>query len=188
MTAKVPFEYPQSLEEYMVTEKEFLARNPQYTILCSGGAVFNDKDQLLLVQRAKEELAFANFWEIPGGKVDDTDETILHAVAREVKEETGLDVTRFVRKIGEFGWEEFSKRTQETAVWQKLIFEVEVKTFEIQLDPLEHQDYLFATEEEVAQDMAGQVTLRWITPINKELNLEAFKLRRQGNTTRAEAA
>jgi 8-oxo-dGTP pyrophosphatase MutT (NUDIX family) len=31
--------------------------------------------------------------------MDDTDETILHAAARELKEETGLTATRAVRKV-----------------------------------------------------------------------------------------
>lgn len=34
--------------------------------------------------------------------MDDTDETILHAAARELKEETGLTAIRVVRKVAQF--------------------------------------------------------------------------------------
>lgn len=114
--------------------------------------------------------------------MDDTDETLLHAVAREVKEETGLDVTHVVRKVGEFGWGEFSKRRGRHVVWRKLIFEVEVKSLDtVELDPEEHQDYVFVTEEETMADRtAAGVPLSWITPPNKEMNIEAFRLRRGG--------
>ena len=53
--------------------------------------------------------------EIPGGKMDDTDETVLHAAARELREETGLIATRVVRKVAQFT---FSDRPNKT--WLKV--------------------------------------------------------------------
>lgn len=178
-------EYSQSLEKYAIREEEYYKQNPQYQVVCTGAVIFNDEGKMLLVQRAKEEKAFPNFWEIPGGKVDDTDESLLHAVAREIKEETGLDVSRVVRKVGEFGWGETSKKTGREHVWRKLIFEVEVSNSDVVLDPIEHQDFLYATEEDVVNDRSGEVALRWITPPNKAMNLEAFKLKREGDTATA---
>ncbi|KAF2662665.1 hypothetical protein K491DRAFT_686542 [Lophiostoma macrostomum CBS 122681] len=176
--ARASFEYPPALQQYMITEAEFFEQNPQYGKLCTGVVVFDDAGRMLLVQRAKEEKAFPNLWEIPGGKVDDTDESILHGVARELKEEAGLDVTRVIRKIGEFGWEEYHTIRKRQEVWRKLIFEVEVKELNVVLDPEEHQHYVFATEEDVLQDKAGGIQLTWISPPNKAMNLEAFKSRR----------
>ena len=123
--------------------------------------------------------------EIPGGKVDSTDETVLHAVAREVKEETGLDVTRFVRLVGAFGWEDYHERRQQHEVWHKLVFEVETRALDVALDPVEHQSYLFATEEEVRSDCAAGTALTWISPPNKEMNLAAFRMRREAPTDAA---
>lgn len=57
--------------------------------------------------------------EIPGGKVDTTDETLLHAVARELKEETGLTAVRVVHKVQQF---EFSiqRPGRSPEVWRKV--------------------------------------------------------------------
>ena len=47
--------------------------------------------------------------------MDDTDETVLHAAARELREETGLIATRVVRKVAQFT---FSDRPNKT--WLKV--------------------------------------------------------------------
>jgi 8-oxo-dGTP diphosphatase len=54
------------------------------------GAVVLDRDRVLLIKRAHEPLK--GQWSMPGGGVE-VGETLEQAIAREVKEETGLDVT-----------------------------------------------------------------------------------------------
>ena len=52
----------------------------------------NGERLLLLIQRAKED-HWPNFWEAPRGKCDKgKNESLIHCLKREVKEETGLDV------------------------------------------------------------------------------------------------
>lgn len=61
------------------------------------GAVCIDSDQrILLIQRGKEPAR--GQWSLPGGRVE-PDEEALHAVVREVREETGVTVA----VIGEVG-------------------------------------------------------------------------------------
>jgi 8-oxo-dGTP diphosphatase len=54
--------------------------------------------RILLVKRGT--VVFKGYWALPGGRVD-TGETAEHAIVREVKEETGLDV-EVMRSIGEY--------------------------------------------------------------------------------------
>ena len=56
------------------------------------------QDKILLIKR--RTLPFTGYWALPGGRVD-PGETVEQTIAREVKEETGLDV-EVVRKMGEY--------------------------------------------------------------------------------------
>jgi mutator protein MutT len=63
-------------------------RFPERPIVGVGGVIV-DGDRVLLIKRAHEPLK--GEWSLPGGAVD-VGETLRQAVAREVREETGLDV------------------------------------------------------------------------------------------------
>lgn len=51
--------------------------------------------------------------------MDDSDETILHAAARELKEETGLTAIRGVRKVAQFTFLD-GGRNRPTKTWLKV--------------------------------------------------------------------
>lgn len=65
------------------TEKRFEGVN------CAGAIVRDAEGRVLLVQRANEPSR--GHWSVPGGRIEDG-ETPQDAAAREVREETGLDV------------------------------------------------------------------------------------------------
>ncbi len=56
------------------------------------------QDKILLIKR--DTVPFKGYWALPGGRLD-PGETIEQCCVREVKEETGLDVS-IVRKVGEY--------------------------------------------------------------------------------------
>ena len=62
MTNSKPLDYPPDLQEYAVSEAEYLRKHHQYDVLVSGAIVFNKDGKLLLVQRAADEKAFPNYW------------------------------------------------------------------------------------------------------------------------------
>jgi len=79
-------------------------REERQLVVGVGGVVIRDS-RVLLVRRAHEPLA--GRWSIPGGRVE-WGETLQQAVVREMREETGLDVSvgpllEVVERIGEGG-------------------------------------------------------------------------------------
>jgi 8-oxo-dGTP diphosphatase len=58
-------------------------------IVCAGAIVRDEAGRILVVRRANEPAA--GLWSVPGGRVE-PGETPAEAAAREVREETGLDV------------------------------------------------------------------------------------------------
>ncbi|MDD5413177.1 MAG: NUDIX hydrolase [Methylobacter sp.] len=54
-----------------------------------GGIVFNDKRQVLMIQRNQPPAM--GLWSVPGGKLE-AGESLSDACKREIKEETGLDI------------------------------------------------------------------------------------------------
>jgi 8-oxo-dGTP pyrophosphatase MutT (NUDIX family) len=124
-----------------------------------------------------------NKWEIPGGAVDPEDETLLRGAARELWEEAGLVATRFTTFVFGHPTSEvgniFTNRDG-TRRYCRVVFMAEVDGWEeVKLDPAEHQDYAWATEEEVAAQKVGERSI----PITHEsvhaTLMEAFRLRRQ---------
>src|SRR3990167_2845410 len=63
----------------------------KYQQVCTGGLIFNKKEELLVVKRADDDDFMPGYWEIPGGGTDYGENT-KEALAREISEELGLAV------------------------------------------------------------------------------------------------
>ncbi|KAH8899084.1 hypothetical protein GQ53DRAFT_742185 [Thozetella sp. PMI_491] len=160
------FTYNPSLSEFAVPMKDYLHKHPQYGVIGTGALVFTSAPEstdaggkrLLLLQRAAHDSNPLR-WEVPGGAVNLEDESILHGLAREVWEETQLLVTRVVRRVG-VGQTFKSRKGQQVL---KLSFEVEVKGTlqdrpEVTMDPNEHADFVWVTEDEARRHWADGPT------------------------------
>jgi 8-oxo-dGTP diphosphatase len=66
---------------------------PQTPLLTTDCVIFNKDDAVLLIRRKHHP--FAGFYALPGGFVD-VGETVDSACIREVREETGLDVSDLI--------------------------------------------------------------------------------------------
>ena len=199
---------PPELQPLAVPLGHILHERRAYTSLAVGAFIFTpgenaSSSRLLMVQRAASEQGFPNCWEVPGGSSEYEDPTILHSVAREVFEETGLRLTRFVRQIGK-GLEFSTGPAQSRKLWLKLDFEIEVaeignallsnlgsattleeesstkvsNSIDVVLDSSEHQAYRWLREEEIRSAKVGEGSLPLIGEDQKEAILQAFELRK----------
>lgn len=201
VASPIQIRVPPELVGLRVNVKTFLEVNSHdgfiYDRLVVSACIFaprNSHDpepRLLIVQRAADETAFPNKWEVPGGSCDHIDPTVAHSLGREVFEETSLRLTRFCRKVGESNsWTDGRDSTK----WLKLTFEIEVEEVHglggqytkegyeqviIKLDPKEHQKYAWVTEDEIKHSHPTSGPYPTITEAQNEKILEAFALHRE---------
>ncbi|EON66078.1 hypothetical protein W97_05321 [Coniosporium apollinis CBS 100218] len=193
-SAQEPFLVPPELVHLSIPLKTFQEQHPDIQGLVIGALVYCG-DRLLLLQRSASD-SYPNRWEVPGGSCDLEDETVLHAVARELFEETGLRATRIVRQVGD-GVSFQTGRPSSVKNWLKLSFEVEVASgdlngqadaegkfsnqayqgFPVKLDPAEHQRFIWVKEEELRQKSASGLPLSFISVDQVSLMLVALGAR-----------
>jgi 8-oxo-dGTP pyrophosphatase MutT (NUDIX family) len=182
------FTYHPSASLFATSLRTYLAEHSdtQYSYIAVGALVFDrvesTKSKLLLLQRAAND-SMPNRWEIPGGCCEDTDETILHGVARELWEEAGLNATFIGPSVGSPYL--FSSGSGNKICKFTFVVETEhaaERRPEVRTDPLEHQRFLWASEDEVRSKRAGSVDLVFTTQRQEDTILAAFaQLARNGD-------
>lgn len=165
--------------------------------------------RVLLIQRAKTD-SLPEKWEIPSGVVSNNpqkDATVAQAVARELWEETGLTAKRLVRLVaappaeseegtmitaarrgeGDDGFV-FSNSTK-TKVFCRYVFEVDVEEgleegseLHVKLNPWEHHNFVWATEQEVRDCIFNdnKLEIDFTSDHLRRLILEGFRLKMEG--------
>lgn len=61
-------------------------------IICSSGFILNSKNEFLMLQRSPNDNFLPGYWELPGGRIDNG-EDLVSGLQREIKEESGLEVS-----------------------------------------------------------------------------------------------
>lgn len=179
-----PATWPESLASFSVTASAYLAAHyePSVKSIAACILVFS-RDRILLLRRALTD-TMPGLWEPAGGGVED-DESLLAAAQRELKEETGLSASHIVRVVSE-GKDEVpgSLITDDKngTMFVKFAFEVDVEGEGepvINLNPEEHDEYVWATEDEVMGDRFAGFT-GWTRPGTKKFVVNGFRLRQEG--------
>ena len=116
------------------------------------GAIVFKGNRILLLKRAAHEIYYPNVFELPSGNVDETDPTLGHALAREVKEETGLTITSVLSELLPPFEYETSKmvggvQVSKSCVQVNFVVEVEGDQIVVNLD--EHSVGIWAGAEEL---------------------------------------
>lgn len=176
------FSHDTSLSQFNIPFKTWIqTNNKPWDGIATGALVFDTSNRVLLVQRTSHD-SMPNLWEVPGGAVDPEDPSILYGCARELWEEAGLVARRMESLVTEgAGREAFQEFRNSTG--QKLIgkfqFVVEIGEGQVvRLDPNEHQDFVWATEEEVMLERVGDKQTPFTKKRHRDVILEAFSLRR----------
>lgn len=161
------FDYHSSVAEFAVPKQSYLAARPGATFGCIATSTLvvdtslASEPRILLLQRAASD-EDPNKWEPPGGACEDGDESILHAAARELWEEAGLQAARIG---GPIGAPHFFTLDDGKEVCQ-FNFAVHPRTdgalsAAVKLNPEEHQRFVWATESEVKVRKAGGMDLNF---------------------------
>ncbi|ORY60053.1 NUDIX hydrolase domain-like protein [Pseudomassariella vexata] len=181
---------PASLATYQISPTAYITQHEdKITHLVAGAIVFHNS-RILLIQRSRQEIYEPLKWEVPGGSCEPTDETIIASAVRELWEEAGLIATAMIDVV-----EDGHDWVDEWGGWRKITFVFEVEKTrgvakggleeveeapEVKLDPTEHGDFTWVTEEEVKEGRKGWRVFSWISEEQKQTILDAFELLREG--------
>lgn len=173
-----PFPFAPELVTHSLSPKSWhIFYNNKYTGIVSGALVFNDDGHVLLLRRASSDFVPGK-WEPPGGMVEQDDQSLLHACARELKEEAGL-VPHYMR--GAVG-EGYSFEGSEGKLYYRFTLLIDVEEGEVKTDPAEHSEYRWATEKEVREEKMADGTEMSITfPAVKEVLLQGLRMKNVPN-------
>lgn len=162
------------LSQFNVPLDEFSATKPGFTDFGVGGLIVTppsateqqEQWRILLLQRAPTD-SYGNYWEGPGGGLDPgEDATILAGAAREVHEESGLRVSRFVDLVAVDEWSRV--KPDGLHVVAKFTFLVEVEgqgtgeQLQVKLEETEHQAFVWATKEDIEEGVEGRGVYQFV--------------------------
>jgi 8-oxo-dGTP pyrophosphatase MutT (NUDIX family) len=139
-------------------------------------AVIMHSNRVLLLQRAASEF-LPLLWEVPGGRCESHDESVIASAARELWEESGLVAKKVIDVVGEYEWLDHGE------VWRKITFLMDVEHDDhlngqprVNIDPKEQASFIWATEEDVVANKCGDISLSWTSDKQKQTVLDAFRL------------
>lgn len=142
--------YEQMLKETLIGDED----NVEIVMNVAAGIIMryneDNRKQILMIQRAEDD-HWPNHWEFPRGKCDKPiGESLLKCCAREIKEETGLDVEPVVL-IDTF--EYMADHGKRKSICHNFLCKMKNPDQKIKLSK-EHQDYHWISEVGEAQLMA----------------------------------
>jgi 8-oxo-dGTP diphosphatase len=126
--------YTNNIDNKLLEDVDAKLKGDGIQKVVAGAVIFFRDGKILLLERIPEEFK-GGLVELPSGGVD-LGESIIDGLVREVKEETGLEVTEINRYIGSFDYQSSSgKKTRQ------LNFAISVQSENVRISPLEHSQF-----------------------------------------------
>lgn len=104
----------------------------------------DDTVQLLILKRSNHAKKFPDFEDLSGGKVDTT-ENIFSALAREIQEETQLEVDH-IKLLTSHVWPEIDNPNIQ---YKEYLFCTHAVSYQVKLNPLEHSSFRWITLDQI---------------------------------------
>jgi len=169
------FKIAPELSVFQISAEKLLSKYPGIKVdgMATGVVVFNG-DKVLLVQRSSTD-SMPNLWETPGGACDPEDSNILIGAARELWEESGLQVDAMTGQAGRPWF--FHTRSGKNIVKYNFVAKAkgDASTGNIVVNlSHEHQDFVWATVDEVKSAKQGNKDLPFTSAEQKKVILDAF--------------
>jgi len=143
--------------------------------LVASAVVIRSK-RVLLLQRAAHSFQ-PLLWELPGGRCESRDDSVIASAVRELWEESGLVANNVVDVVGKYEWLDHGE------VWKKITFLMDVEHDDqgnglprVSIDPKEQKSFIWATEEDVIANQCDGIFLSWTSDEQKQTVLGAFEL------------
>ena len=105
-------------------------------------AVIKNKNKYLILLRPSNKKHFPNHWDLPGGKLDDNEDS-QEGLKREVFEETNLRI-QILNSVNIF------EKVIKGVLNRFITYEAKLKSGELKLSD-EHVDYMWATKEQILE-------------------------------------
>jgi 8-oxo-dGTP diphosphatase len=105
--------------------------------------IYNNEHKVLIIKRAKVNDVLPEYWDIPGGTLEDGEDPVVGAM-REAKEETGLDI-KDLRLFFEHSNVDIPKNKQ----FVTFVFAAKYPGGEVVLNPEEHEEYAWIDPAEI---------------------------------------
>jgi 8-oxo-dGTP pyrophosphatase MutT (NUDIX family) len=186
----------ESPKPFCISIQEHLQNNAEIDSVSVGALVFfKSTEQLLILQRAAHD-TFPSLWEIPGGKCDHLDASMLDNLLRELYEETGLQGVNVGPCVspGEDGpdYKVFGDEGRRGYKFSwggkrvvKYTFLVTVENMQdVRLDKREHQAFMWISEEECKAGCSGDAEIAFTTLAQRETIMQGFKTHRLLSATK----
>jgi 8-oxo-dGTP diphosphatase len=107
--------------------------------------IYTNEHKVLIIKRSKTNDVLPEFWDIPGGTLEDGEDPVAGTI-RETKEETNLDVKN-LRLFFEHSNVDVAKNKQ----FVTLVFVAKNPGGEVKLNPEEHEEYAWIDPTEIGK-------------------------------------